>query len=104
MSIAGDLIRGHTEAVILARLMISDSYGYEINKNIMTISNGSLSLKKPRSIQLSDVSKHQDLLHHTGVTETRQDEDTMQSLRLDVKNMQGCHTNGKIRNKLWINY
>ena len=46
MSIAGDLIRGHTEAVILARLMISDSYGYEINKNIMTISNGQLELKE----------------------------------------------------------
>ena len=31
MSIAGDLIRGHTDAVILARLMRSDSYGYEMD-------------------------------------------------------------------------
>ena len=34
MSIAGDLIRGHTDAIILARLLKSDSYGYEINKII----------------------------------------------------------------------
>ncbi len=27
MSIAGDLIRGHTDAIILARLLRSDSYG-----------------------------------------------------------------------------
>ena len=31
MSIAGDLIRGHTDAIILARLLRGDSYGYEIN-------------------------------------------------------------------------
>ena len=31
MYIAGDLIRGHTETIILARLMQRDSYGYEIN-------------------------------------------------------------------------
>lgn len=31
--IAGDLIRGHTETIILARLMQRDSYGYEINQN-----------------------------------------------------------------------
>ena len=36
MSIAGDLIRGHTDAIILARLMMGDSYGYEINKIIST--------------------------------------------------------------------
>ena len=37
MSIAGDLIRGHTDAIILARLLRSDSYGYEINKVISTL-------------------------------------------------------------------
>lgn len=46
MSIAGDLIRGHTDAVILARLLRSDSYGYEINKTISTISSGRLELKE----------------------------------------------------------
>ena len=34
MSIASDLIRGHTDTIILARLMGSDNYGYEINKAI----------------------------------------------------------------------
>lgn len=46
MSIAGDLIRGHTEAIILARLLQSDSYGYEINKTISTLSQGRFELKE----------------------------------------------------------
>ena len=46
MSIAGDLIRGHTDAIILARLMQSDSYGYEINKIISTLSSGRFELKE----------------------------------------------------------
>lgn len=46
MSIAGDLIRGHTDAVILARLIRGDSYGYEINKMISTLSSGRFELKE----------------------------------------------------------
>lgn len=46
MSIAGDLIRGHTDAIILARLMHADSYGYEINKVISTLSSGRFELKE----------------------------------------------------------
>lgn len=46
MSIAGDLIRGHTDAIILARLMHADSYGYEINKIISTLSAGRFELKE----------------------------------------------------------
>lgn len=46
MSITSDLIRGHTETIILARLYGSDSYGYQINKAIQTISNGSYELKE----------------------------------------------------------
>ena len=46
MSIAGDLIRGHTDAIILARLLQSDSYGYEINKTISTLSAGRFELKE----------------------------------------------------------
>ena len=46
MSITGDLIRGHTDAIILARLLQSDSYGYEINKEILTLSGGKFELKE----------------------------------------------------------
>lgn len=46
MSIAGDLIRGHTDAIILARLMRADSYGYEINKMISSLSSGRFELKE----------------------------------------------------------
>ena len=46
MSIAGDLIRGHTEAIILARLMQQDSYGYEIGKAVSQKSGGKLELKE----------------------------------------------------------
>ncbi len=46
MSIAGDLIRGHTDAIILARLLRGDSYGYEINKTISSLSAGRFELKE----------------------------------------------------------
>ena len=46
MSITGDLIRGHTDAIILSRLLRSDSYGYEINKEISTLSGGKFELKE----------------------------------------------------------
>ncbi len=34
MPIAADMIRGHTETIILKQLFGKDSYGYEINKAI----------------------------------------------------------------------
>lgn len=46
MSIGADLIRGHTEAVILALLREKDSYGYEINKTIAETSGGRYELKE----------------------------------------------------------
>lgn len=46
MSIASDLIRGHTETIILAQLIDGDSYGYEINKAIRQKTGGSYELKE----------------------------------------------------------
>jgi len=46
MSIASDLIRGHTETIILARLIGGDNYGYEINKSIQQKTNGQYELKE----------------------------------------------------------
>ena len=46
MLIASDLIRGHTDAIILAHLVEHDSYGYEINKNIAKHSQGRFELKE----------------------------------------------------------
>ena len=46
MSIASDLIRGHTDTIILARLMGSDNYGYEINKSIQQRTGGRYELKE----------------------------------------------------------
>ena len=46
MSIAGDQIRGHPDAIILARLLRAASYGYEINKVISTLSSGRFELKE----------------------------------------------------------
>ena len=40
VSIRADVIRGHTDAVILAQLVRRDSYGYEINKHIESCSGG----------------------------------------------------------------
>lgn len=46
MTIRADVLRGHTDAVILARLMRRDSYGYEINKTIESLSGGAFVLKE----------------------------------------------------------
>ncbi len=46
MSIASDMIRGHTDAIILAQLMHSDSYGYQINRAIQEKTGGQFELKE----------------------------------------------------------
>lgn len=46
MSITSDLVRGHTETIILAQLLQKDSYGYEINKCIQEKTGGEYELKE----------------------------------------------------------
>lgn len=46
MSITSDLVRGHTETIILAQLLSKDSYGYEINKSIQEKTNNQYELKE----------------------------------------------------------
>lgn len=46
MSIEADLIRGHTETIILSQLLQHDSYGYDINKAIRRLSEGKYELKE----------------------------------------------------------
>lgn len=46
MSIGADLIRGHTDTIILSLLREKDSYGYEINKTIAETSGGRYELKE----------------------------------------------------------
>lgn len=53
MSITSDLLRGHTDTIILRRLMHQDSYGYEINKYIYKKRPmASMSLKRLLCIRL----------------------------------------------------
>jgi DNA-binding PadR family transcriptional regulator len=46
MPITADLIRGHTETIILAHLRSRESYGYEVNKSIYEKSKGRYELKE----------------------------------------------------------
>lgn len=46
MSISSDLLRGHTDAIILAQLAAGDNYGYEINKNIQQLTDGEYGMKE----------------------------------------------------------
>ncbi|HEY5562129.1 MAG TPA: PadR family transcriptional regulator [Clostridiaceae bacterium] len=46
MSITSDIIRGHTETIILAHLEDKESYGYEINKSIQITTNNKYELKE----------------------------------------------------------
>ena len=46
MAITSDLLRGHTETIILAHLLGKDSYGYEINKSIQEMTRNRYELKE----------------------------------------------------------
>lgn len=46
MSIAADLIRGHTDTIILAALLKEDSYGYRINRTLCELTDGQYELKE----------------------------------------------------------
>lgn len=46
MSISSELLRGHTDTIILTQLLAGDNYGYEINKNIQLITGGEYGLKE----------------------------------------------------------
>ena len=46
MAITSDLLRGHTETIILAHLLGKDSYGYEINKSIQEKTKNRYELKE----------------------------------------------------------
>ncbi|HAM63879.1 MAG: PadR family transcriptional regulator [Firmicutes bacterium GWF2_51_9] len=46
MNITSDILRGHTETIILRHLLEKDSYGYEINKSIQEKTNNQFELKE----------------------------------------------------------
>lgn len=46
MSITADIIRGHTDTILLAHLIEKNSYGYEINKAIKEKTNNEYELKE----------------------------------------------------------
>ncbi len=46
MSITADLIRGHTDTIILASLMAEDSYGYRISRMISKKTDGLFEMKE----------------------------------------------------------
>ena len=46
MPISADVLRGHTDAIILSQLVKKDSYSYEINKTIACVSGEQYELKE----------------------------------------------------------
>jgi DNA-binding PadR family transcriptional regulator len=46
VSITADLIRGHTDTIILAALLKGDSYGYRINRTLCDLTAGRYELKE----------------------------------------------------------
>jgi PadR family transcriptional regulator PadR len=44
--LSSDLLRGHTDTIILKLLLDGDKYGYEITKLIQTLSGGEYELKE----------------------------------------------------------
>jgi len=46
MAIASDLLRGHTDTIILTQLLCGDSYGYKINKAVATLTGSKHEFKE----------------------------------------------------------
>ena len=46
MALTADILRGYTDAIILRQLAGEDSYGYEINKRVASITGGALEMKE----------------------------------------------------------
>lgn len=46
MALSADILRGYTDTIILRQLSHSDSYGYQINKNLSALSDGEVQLKE----------------------------------------------------------
>ncbi len=46
LSISADILRGHTDTIILTQLMREDNYGYEINKSIQQKTDGKYGFKE----------------------------------------------------------
>lgn len=46
MSMTSDMLRGHTDTIILSHLLEHDSYGYQINKDILDKTNNLYELKE----------------------------------------------------------
>ena len=46
MSISADILRGHTDTIILTQLLRGDNYGYEINKTVQQRTGGQYGFKE----------------------------------------------------------
>ena len=46
MALSADILRGYTDAIILRQLAQEDSYGYQINKNVLALSGGAFEMKE----------------------------------------------------------
>ena len=46
MSISADILRGHTDTIILTQLVRGDNYGYEINKTVQQRTGGQYGFKE----------------------------------------------------------
>ncbi len=46
MALSADILRGYTEGIILRQLANGDSYGYQINKNVTSLTDGAFEMKE----------------------------------------------------------
>ena len=70
MALSADILRGYTDTIILHQLSHGDSYGYQINKTISTLSGGEVPAggRRADSVLLGqrDVRRAPPLLRHHG--------------------------------------
>ena len=88
MAISPDLIRGHTDNIILRFLYDHDSYGYEINRNIHIMTEGEYELSEATLYTAFRRLKKKAVLYPIGGMKTvGQEGDTIVLQKKEKRNM-----------------
>ena len=84
MSITSDLLRGHTDTIILSQLIKGDTYGYAINKVIKEKTNNMYELKEAT---LYSAFRRLEKLNHEGLIEIDANNIKLTSKGIDLANL-----------------
>ena len=103
--ISSDLLRGHTDTIILKLLIDGDKYGYEITKLIQTNSSGEYELKEATMYSsLKRLESDGSITSYWGDETKEEEEDITKSLKRGNRLMLKTKTIGSMQSVYSITY